>query len=221
VTVWLLQESTREPTQATMLLGPKVCLGPLLRVDGPVIFGWRNSPELMHLDWCYRPTDQTGFEEWFNSAGKDPHRVVFAIRRREDMQFLGYIQVVNINAAFRSAEIGIMIGSETNRRQGYGKDALRLGIDFCWQELNLQRLSLALVGDNPAALNAYRKCGFEHEGTLRRAVYSRGQFRDVTLMALLRVEGKEGAGASTDPTETGPTASVAERSSATPDSQLL
>jgi RimJ/RimL family protein N-acetyltransferase len=175
-----------------MLLGAKVCLGPLLRVDGPVIFGWRNSPDVMHLDWCYRPGDQTGFEEWFNNAGKDPHRVVFAIRRREDMEFLGYIQIVNINAAFRSAEIGIMIGRETHRCQGYGKEALRLCIEFCWQELNLQRLSLKLVGDNPAALNAYRRCGFEHEGTLRRSVYSKGRFRDVTLMALLRAEENEG-----------------------------
>jgi RimJ/RimL family protein N-acetyltransferase len=171
-----------------MLVGSKVCLGPLLRTDGPVIFGWRNSLDVMRLDWCYRPNDQTGFEDWFNNAGKDPSRVVFAIRRREDMEFVGYIQIVNINSAFRSAEIGIMIGSEANRGQGYGKDALRLCVDFCWQELNLQRLSLALVADNPAALNAYARSGFEREGLLRRSVYSRGQFKDVILMALLRME---------------------------------
>ena len=171
-----------------MLVGDKVCLGPLLRPDGAVIFGWRNTLNIMRLDWCYRPTDQTGFEEWFVNAGKDASRVVFAIRKRDNMDFLGYVQVVNINPAFRSAEIGITIGDVTNRGQGYGQDALRLCIDFCWQELNLQRLSLKLVGDNPAALHAYSKCGFEREGLLRRSVYSGGSFRDVTLMAVLRDE---------------------------------
>jgi RimJ/RimL family protein N-acetyltransferase len=169
-----------------MLLGNKVCLGPLLRTDGPIIFGWRNTLDVMRLDWCYRPSDQTGFEEWFNGVGRDPSRVVFAIRRKADMEFVGYIQVVNINSAFRSGELGIMMGNETHRGQGYGSEALRLCVDFAWQELNLQRLSLALVGDNPAALHVYLNSGFEREGVLRRAVYSRGEFKDVTLMALLR-----------------------------------
>lgn len=169
-----------------MLIGNKVCLGPLLRPDGAVIFGWRNTVNIMQLDWCYRPTDQTGFEEWFANTGKDASRVVFAIRKKDNMDFLGYVQVFNINSAFRSADIGIMIGEVANRGQGYGQDALRLCIDFCWHELNLQRLSLALVGENPAALHAYSKCGFEREGLLRRSVYSGGSFRDVTLMAVLR-----------------------------------
>jgi RimJ/RimL family protein N-acetyltransferase len=183
----------RERAVSAMLLGNKVCLGPLLRIDGPVIFGWRNSLDVMCLDWCYRPNDQAGFEDWFNSTGKDPSRVVFAIRRRTDMEFLGYIQIVNINPAFRSGEVGIMIGSQAHRGQGFGKEALRLCVDFCWQELNLQRLSLALVGENLGALNAYLRCGFEREGTLRRSVYSRGHFRDVTLMALLRDESRADA----------------------------
>lgn len=65
-------------------------------------------------------------------------------------------------------------------------ESLRLCIDFCWSELSLQRLALAIVGDNQSAKLTYEKAGFEHEGALRRSVYRQDDFHDTMLMALLR-----------------------------------
>lgn len=169
-----------------MLIGSRVCLGPVFQADAPIIFNWRNRLDVLHLDGLYRPMSQARFDEWFAGIGRDPGRVVFSIRRQGDLAFLGYIQIVDIQAAHRSAEIGIMIGEKEQRGHGYGQEALKLCVDFCWKELNLQRLSLKVVGDNPAALHTYRKAGFECEGVMRRCIYLAGEFRDTTLMALLR-----------------------------------
>lgn len=169
-----------------MLIGKKVCLGPILQADAGFIFNWHNTTEIMHLDGLYRPISQTVFDHWFNSIGSDPSRVVFAIRRQTDLAFVGYIQVLNIHPVFRTAELGIMIGDTGNRRKGYGLEALQLCIDFCWSELNLQRLSLSIIGENESAKLTYAKAGFTHEGLLRRSVYMQGDFHDTTLMALLR-----------------------------------
>ena len=169
-----------------MLIGTQVCLGPLFQADARLIFNWRNRVELMHLDGLYRPVSQVQFDEWFNGAGKDPTRVVFSIRRQADLELLGFIQINHIHPVYRSAEIGIMIGESAHRGKGYGQEALRLCIGFCWDELNLQRLSVAIVGPNPQAQHAYRKAGFEIEGVLRRAIYVAGKFEDLTFMGLLR-----------------------------------
>jgi RimJ/RimL family protein N-acetyltransferase len=169
-----------------MLIGTKVCLGPMFQADAPIVFNWRNSMDLMHLDGLYRPVSQGSFDEWFGSIGKDPARVVFSIRRQGDLQFLGFVQIINLHPVFHSAEIGIMIGAAEHRGQGYGQEALRLCVQFCWQELNLQRLSMLVVGENAPALRSYGKAGFEREGVLRRCYYLDGEFRDVTVMGLLR-----------------------------------
>jgi diamine N-acetyltransferase len=171
-----------------MLIGSKVCLGPMFQEDAPVIFNWRNHLDILHLDGVYRPLSQSGFDEWFARIGRDPSMVVFSIRRQGDLAFLGYVQIVNIQIAHYSGEIGMMIGEPQNRGRGYGQEALKLCVEFCWQELNLQRLSLRVVGEHPAALHIYRKVGFEVEGVLRRASYSAGAFRDITLLSTLRPE---------------------------------
>jgi len=169
-----------------MLIGTKVCLGPIFQADGPVIFNWYNRVDVMRLDGLYRPMSQANFDDWFGSIGKEPSRVVFSIRKQGDLAFLGFIQISKVHAVNRTAEIGIMIGEKAHRGLGYGQEALALCIGFCWNELNLQRLSLTIIGDNPQALHVYTKSGFEREGLLRRSVYLDGGFKDSTAMALLR-----------------------------------
>jgi RimJ/RimL family protein N-acetyltransferase len=169
-----------------MLIGSKVCLGPLFRDDSRAIFNWRNTLELMHLDGVYRPLSQNCFDEWFESIGRDPTRVLFSIRNYGQLDLMGYLQITAIHPIFHSAEIGLLIGDPGNRGRGYGQESLRLAVDFCWKELNLQRLSLTLIGENAAALQAYRRVGFEVEGVMRRASYRDGSFQDVTVLGLLR-----------------------------------
>ncbi len=169
-----------------MLIGEKVCLGPILQADGAMIFNWLNTVSLMRLHGNYVPVSQHSFEEWFGGIGKDPSRVVFSIRKQGDLTLLGYIQLTEIHSVFRSAAVGITIGDPANRGKGYGHEALTLCIDFSWKELNLQRLSLMFVGKNEPAMRAYKKAGFEQEGVLKRAIFANGVYMDATIMGLLQ-----------------------------------
>jgi RimJ/RimL family protein N-acetyltransferase len=169
-----------------MLAGDRICLGPLLRDDGPLLFGWLNTLSVGHFNGSYRPTDQVKFDQWFAGTGADPSRVVFAIRRKSDLRLLGFVQIVDINAAHRTASLGILIGAANDRGQGFGQEAIRLAVDFGWRDLNLQRLTLFVYGDNPRAARAYQNVGFQIEGTMRRAAYVGGLFHDITIMGMLR-----------------------------------
>jgi RimJ/RimL family protein N-acetyltransferase len=171
-----------------MLIGQKVCLGPVLHGDGATLFNWANTLDLVRTNGPYRPLDQSKFNQWLLNLGNDPARVVFAIRRQADMRLLGHIQIFDIQQPCRSAEIGILVGDPADRGQGFGQEAMQMALGYCWRDLNLQRVSLSVIGDNPRALHVYGKAGFVAEGVRRRAAYSGGQFHDVTLMGLLRPE---------------------------------
>ena len=171
-----------------MIIGQAVCLGPLLVGDGPLLFSWRNTIVNARLNGPYRPIGQGEFDAWFNPSG-DPSRVVFALRARADMRLLGFLQLIRIDANARSAELGVMIGEPAERNKGLGQEAVALALDYAWRELNLQRVALYVHGDNPAAIRAYTKAGFELEGAMRRASYVDGQYRDITVMGCLRPDG--------------------------------
>ncbi|HEX4179264.1 MAG TPA: GNAT family protein [Caulobacteraceae bacterium] len=175
-----------------MLIGDKVCLGPVLQTDAPSFFNWLNSLDLVHVNGPYRPTDQARFDQWFGGIASDSTRVVFTIRAKTDVRLMGYIQIINIQPVARTAEMGILIGDPSDRGHGIGQEAVGLALKFCWRDLNLQRVALFIVGDNPPALNAYAKAGFEVEGRLRRAAYVNGAFHNITVMGVLRPDDVEG-----------------------------
>jgi RimJ/RimL family protein N-acetyltransferase len=169
-----------------MLLGSRISLGPFVPEDCAAVFCWMNDVAAARLDLAYRPVDMMAHQQWWQSLGKDAGKVVFAIRKLSEPVIIGYVQVAAMNSVHRSAEIGIRIGDEKNRGQGFGTEALRLVADFCWDHLNLNRVQLTVFKHNLRAIAAYRSAGFRKEGRMRKAAFIGGEWVDLILMAALR-----------------------------------
>ncbi|HTT79399.1 MAG TPA: GNAT family protein [Stellaceae bacterium] len=169
-----------------MLLGSRISIGPFVPEDFAATFCWANDVAAARLDLSYRPVDMMAHQQWWQALGKDPSKVVFAIRKTSEPSIIGFVQVVAINSVHRSAEIGIRIGEEKNRGQGHGTEALRLALDYCWSHLNLNRVQLTTFKHNCRAIGAYRAAGFRKEGRLRKAAFIGGAWVDLILMAALR-----------------------------------
>jgi RimJ/RimL family protein N-acetyltransferase len=169
-----------------MLFGTKVTIGPFVPEDYAAMYCWANDVVAARLDGAFRPTHLSDVLRMCESAGKDPMRVMFAIRRRNDVSIIGYVHIQNISSVHRSADIGIRIGEERHRSQGYGKEALLMAVDFCWQHLNLERIGLIVFRSNLRAINAYKSVGFRIEGRLKRLLFVNGEWVDVLLMAAFR-----------------------------------
>jgi len=169
-----------------MLLGSGISLGPFVPEDSAAVFCWMNDVASARLDFAYRPVDMMAHQQWWSGLGKDQTRVVFALRKTSDPIIIGFVQIGAINAVHRSAELGIRIGEEKNRGQGYGKEALRLAVDFCWNHLNLNRVQLVVFKHNSRAIGAYSAAGFRKEGRLKKAAFIDGEWVDLILMAMCR-----------------------------------
>lgn len=169
-----------------MLVGSRISIGPFVPEDFPAMFCWFNDVAAARLDFAYRPVDMMTHQQWWQGLGKDPSKVVFAIRKTGEPVLIGFVQIGGINPVHRCAEIGIRIGEDKNRGQGYGTEALRLALDYCWNHLNLNRLQLTAFKHNVRAIGAYEAAGFRKEGRMRKAAFISGQWVDLIMMAALR-----------------------------------
>jgi RimJ/RimL family protein N-acetyltransferase len=193
-----------------MFFGTKVTIGAFVPDDYPAMYCWANDIVAARLDTVFKPANLTDVLQLCESAGKDPSRVMFAIRPIGSTIIIGYLHIQNINSVHRSADLGIRIGQEQHRGLGYGKEALRMGLDYCWHHLNLQRISLIVFRNNARAINAYKAVGFKREGLLKRFLYVNGAWVDVLVMAAFRPSGRKSVLAPTLP-ETAPAADAPDR----------
>jgi RimJ/RimL family protein N-acetyltransferase len=169
-----------------MLIGRAVSLGPLVPDDFGPLFCWANDVAAAKLDFSYRPVDLIAHKQWCENIGHDNSKVVFAIRKINTTPIIGYVQIINMNSVHRSADLGLRIGAEINRGNGFGKEALELALGYCWNCLNLNRVQLIVFKHNERAIRAYRAVGFRREGVLRKAAFIDGAWIDLVIMGCLR-----------------------------------
>ena len=112
----------------------------------------------------------------------------FAIRALDDDRVVGEIGLDGVDWARGDTFVGIGIFERELWGKGYGTDAMRLILRYAFLELNLRRVTLDVFEYNPRAVRSYEKCGFRHEGRLRRFLYRDGQRHDLIFMGILREE---------------------------------
>lgn len=181
-----------------MFLGNKVTVGSFVPDDYPAMYCWANDITAARFDGAFRPVNLKDLVGWCETAAKDPTRIMLSIRQRTDPKIIGYLHIQNISVVHRSADIGIRIGEEKHRGKGYGKEALAIGLDYCWNHLNLERVGLIVFRNNTRAINAYKAVGFKKEGLLKRLFFIDGVWVDVLIMAAFRPPRRRNRPASAD-----------------------
>jgi RimJ/RimL family protein N-acetyltransferase len=169
-----------------MLMGERISLSAFVPDDYAAMFCWANDIVAARLNGAFRPANLKDVVSQCEVAGKDPGQVMLAIRPRGQSKILGYIHIHNISAVHRSAEIGIRIGEESNRGKGYGTEAMSMALSYCWNHLNLERVSLVVFRRNERAIKVYKNLGFRREGIMKRMFFIDGERIDVVMMAAFR-----------------------------------
>ncbi|MDY7041730.1 MAG: GNAT family protein, partial [Chloroflexota bacterium] len=156
----------------------------------PTFVRWFNDPEVLHYLLMYMPMSLAEEEKWFEEQLQKRDGRIFAIEATDGDQpmHIGNIGIHGIDWKNRSAEVGIAIGEKNYWGQGYGSDALKTLLSFVFQEMNLNRVQLRVHDYNARAIRCYEKCGFQHEGRQRQALFRDGEYHDVLMMSILADE---------------------------------
>jgi UDP-4-amino-4,6-dideoxy-N-acetyl-beta-L-altrosamine N-acetyltransferase len=170
-----------------MIYGEKVRLRRVEREDIPTFVRWFNDPEVREFLMMDRPLSTAEEERWFEGQLEDQNSELFAIETADGVH-IGNIGLHNVNWQHRRAELGIVIGEKECWGQGYGSDAVRTALRFAFETMNLHRVSLRVYEDNARGIRTYEKCGFQHEGRAREAIFRQGRYYDELRMGVLRRE---------------------------------
>lgn len=164
--------------------GPR--LTEINRADLPVLKKWINDPEMMFYSGRYCPVPDVRHEKWFESVISDPSALVFGWRLPDGV-LAGLVQLVNIDAVARSAELRIRIGRDHWGR-GHGRRAVGELLKYGFRTHNLNRIYLYVMDFNLPAIKIYEKNGFCREGVLRQACFADGHYHDLWIMGILSEE---------------------------------
>lgn len=171
-----------------MFPNQKVALTMLVDEDKKLLWHWINDRELVLFNSSYKPVSWEQHNEWFESIRQRKDVVIFAIRLLKKNKLIGTCQLHNIHQVNQSAELQIRIGDKSEQSKGYGTEAVRLLLDFGFKDLNLHSIYLRVFSTNPRAIAAYKKNGFQQEGSLREAAFIDGKFVNIIFMSILRAE---------------------------------
>jgi hypothetical protein len=135
---------------------------------------------------CDRDYEEVVLE--FVERMADKTKLQFTICDKQE-NLLGRIYISNLSKEYDSLDITrIYIGDPNERGKGYGKEALKLMLDYCFINLHMERVSLDYFEGNKVASALYESMGFKHEGLARNACKKDGKYYDLNLMSILRSE---------------------------------
>jgi RimJ/RimL family protein N-acetyltransferase len=155
-------------------------------------FRWNNDPELNRLDSeiPYEEESFGDFKERFEQLCNDPspaHRD-FEIHDVEAEALIGVAYVARISQHHHHALVGVTIGEQDYWGYGYGRESLRLLLRYCFQILDLHRVSAEAFEYNTDWRDLLEGVGFAKEGTAREYLVRDGEYWDKELYALLEQE---------------------------------
>ncbi len=169
------------------LKGKKVYLSPINPDDFPLYTKWMNDLAVTVGLGNAAKTISLAVERGFleKMIREDNH---FAIVRVEDDKLLGNVSLMFVDNIHRNAELGLFIGEEEHRGQGYGTEAIELALVHGFRVLNLHNILLRVYSFNEKALGIYEKIGFSVVGRRRRSYFFNGHYYDIVYMDILAEE---------------------------------
>jgi RimJ/RimL family protein N-acetyltransferase len=173
-----------------LLRGSRLWLTALNRSDAPIIARWEYDNEFLRLldSSPAHPRSEDEILRWMEGEQKSRNNFLFGIRLVDSDELIGWVELDGVQWTHQTSYVGIGIGNRAYWGKGYGSEAMRLVLQFAFNELNLHRVHLTVFSYNPRAIRMYENLGFQREGVYREYLHRDGQRYDMLLYGLLRRE---------------------------------
>lgn len=173
-----------------MITGEKTIIKGVTKDCVAQIYGWVNQEELRDLTGTAYPISEYEHEEWIRRITTSADKKLFLICDKESEEVIGTIGLKNFDQLNRNVDLFISIGSRQhvstkNHSGGYGTDAVATLVKYCFEHLNLHKVSVRVFASNVRAIRCYEKVGFKREGVLAEHHFANGKYEDVIVMGMV------------------------------------
>lgn len=134
------------------------------------------------------PTSPIAYESMIADAYKQqpPENVHFAVCLRENDEFIGVVDLMDIDWINRTAETGSWMANPAYRGRGFGTEAKMLLLEYAFDHLHLHALNSYVWEPNARSAAALAKQGYRPAGRFYWEEIKNGVHRDALLFDILR-----------------------------------
>jgi RimJ/RimL family protein N-acetyltransferase len=173
------------------LTTPRLVIRRLQPDDGPDLLPVLGDEEVLrYLDAV--PSTEEFIVRWLNEDAKvrltQPGQTLFlAIVLQAGGKLIGYLALNLTDHAHLQAEINVLL-NRSHHRQGYGKEAVRAALAFCFAGIGVHRVVASCDSRNVAARRLLGSAGFRLEGEFVQDKRVKGEWVNTAYYGLLSSE---------------------------------
>ncbi len=170
------------------LKGNIVYLRALEPEDLEFVYAVENDESIWEVSSTQTPYSKFLIKQYLENAHQDIYeakQLRLAICKNNDSKAVGLIDLFDYDPRNQRAGIGIVIQNETDRKQGFGKEALGLLINYAFTQLNLHQLFANIGTKNEDSLQLFATFGFQKIGIKKEWNLLNGKYEDEALFQLL------------------------------------
>ena len=171
------------------LIGRKVTLRAIEERDLDFLQNLMNNPETgSSVVGESFPVSAVHQSHWYQKIVDDDETLRLIIETKKD-GVVGTIIMGDFDWVSRvSHTTGIKLDVSKITESGIALDATITLLKYAFYELNLNRIEGSVMSDNVQAMALNKLVGYSVEGTKRQAVYRGGQYHDVLILGMLKVD---------------------------------
>jgi RimJ/RimL family protein N-acetyltransferase len=171
-----------------MLKGEKVLLRPMKPEDVARQHEFNQDIELYALDSDVPHVNPLEDAQAFYESRIKPDENIAHFSIETDGKYIGFCALYGLRNRHGNVELGITIGDRDYWGRGYGRDTIKLLLNYAFHYLGARRIALTTNVKNERAIRCYLACGFVEEGRPRKVVWIEGEYTDLVNMSILRDE---------------------------------
>ncbi len=172
-----------------MISGEKTLIKGITKDSSSDIYRWVNQEELRYWTGTLYPVSEYEHEDWIKRQVTCSDKKLFLICDIKTGKAIGTIGLKNLDYINRNAELFVSIGEDEyisgKKDGGYGTDAVRTFVNYCFSHLNFHKIYLHVFESNKRAIRCYEKAGFVKEGKLLDHHFQEGQYENVIVMGII------------------------------------
>jgi len=155
--------------------------------DLDFIYEIENNEAVWEVSQTITPYSRFLIKQYLENSHQDIYeakqlRMVICNHQNEAV---GLIDVFDYDIKNKRASLGILIASEENRTKGFGKAALQMMINYCFNHLNLHQLVSNISEDNKNSIALFENQGFECIGLKKDWIFKNGTYSNEYIYQLI------------------------------------
>jgi ribosomal-protein-alanine N-acetyltransferase len=146
---------------------------------------WMNDPEVIQYlkkhpgKWTIKE-----LKDYVREIKKCSNALLWAIISKDKNQHIGNIKLGHINGINGFSDIGIIIGEKSCWGKGFATEAIKLVVNYAFNQLNLQKLIAGVSKNNLSSVKLFRKAGFTELEAEEKVFFCDDSYIDSTLLKM-------------------------------------